>query len=134
MEREACHTAGAWPLRPLHSTLCCSYMSPFDEVELPDAQCYNKLTSSMATHVQRTAMAEEVDSDDGILSDPEEIQAQEKRLECRVGVLRERVGLSDGTTLRQVAHPVTVATESLPDWSPTAKLGFPLASLPHWPI
>ena len=42
------------------------------------------------------------DSDNGILSDPEETLLQEERLEKRVAALRKRRGLSDDATLKQV--------------------------------
>ena len=42
------------------------------------------------------------DSDNGILSDPDETLAQEERLEKRVVVLRKKRGLSSDTTLKQV--------------------------------
>ena len=44
----------------------------------------------------------DTDSDEGILSDPEETLAQEERLERRVGALRRKLGLGDDKTLKQV--------------------------------
>ena len=97
------HTEGAWRLRPLHTKLCFTCMAPFGEAELLDAQCCSKLIPSMATHWPGSEMTQDCDSNDEILSDPEEIKAQEERLECCVGVMRKRCGLHDGATLRQVA-------------------------------
>ena len=42
------------------------------------------------------------DSDNGILSDPEETLAQEERLERRVAALRKKFGLRNDKTLKQV--------------------------------
>ena len=42
------------------------------------------------------------DSDNGILSDPEETIAQEERLEKRVATLRKKLGLASDVTLKQV--------------------------------
>ena len=42
------------------------------------------------------------DSDNGILSDPEETMAQEERLEKRVATLRKKLGLASDVTLKQV--------------------------------